>query len=105
MACAACVPKHVRRAACSARALGWHTWPSKGSPCRELVGFAQNVGAVHLRQLLLQLPQVRRGPADRPGRCPQVPATASEAERRTTMRMAGARGVRGTDHPNFCQLR
>ena len=73
-----CAARHGARAC-------WAGIPSlrRAASGRDTVGFAQIFGSVHSRLWLLQLSRPLCGPADRPGRCPPVPATTSEAELRT----------------------
>ena len=91
---------------CAARGSVRTRWASILSLQRQAVhpvrvGFAQSVHFGRLRRRLLQLPTVRRGPAERPGRSPLVPATASEAERRTAEASAASTELRARDRcPN-----
>ena len=84
---------------CAARGSVRTRWASILSLQRQAVhpvrvGFIQSVHFGRLRRRLLQLPTMRPGPAERPGRSPRVPATASEAELRAAVAMAATLGPR-----------
>ena len=88
---------------CAARGSVRTRWASTLSLQRHAVhpvrvGFAQSVHFGRLRRRLLQLPTMRPEPAERPGRSPRVPATASEAERRAAVAMADVSGA--SVHPS-----
>ena len=94
---------------CAARGGVRAHWACTPSMPRQLaqpvrVGFAQIVGSVHLRQPLQQPPRPRFGPAERPGRSPRVPATASEAERRAAVAMAATNRRRAQPSAKFCAM-
>ena len=88
MSCRICVAERVCRSASCARMLGKHTKPEENSLWQRASVSTQKIGSVHSRGWLQELPRLLCGPADRPGHCPLVPATTSEAELRTAVAMA-----------------
>ena len=83
----------MQNATCAARHGARACWAGKQSLRRTASGrepsvSPQKIGSVRSRGWLQELPRLLCGPADRPGRCPLVPATTSEAELRTAVAIA-----------------